>query len=191
MPFMLVTLALAVAVSYVRGGRLRRVADAPLSAPWLLFVGVALQAGVDLAASRAVLPDAGLLGWSVLVSSQLLVIVFVAMNWQLPGMALVTLGLLLNATVMAANGAMPVDPAAIRALGLDGAEVPPGKHTLLTEDTRLPWLADVWPLPPLRSIISVGDIVLAAGLVPLTHALMSHRRPAERRGAPALERDRG
>jgi len=74
---------------------------------------------------------------------------------------------------MAANRAMPVDPAAIAALGLDGATVPPGKHTLLTADTHLPWLADIIPVPWLRSILSIGDLVLAVGLLPMTHALMT------------------
>ncbi len=48
---------------------------------------------------------------------------------------------------------MPVDPAAMRALGLGELVVAPGKHTLLTDATRLPWLADVLPVPPLRSIL--------------------------------------
>lgn len=182
MQFVLVVLVLAVGLSYARGGRLARIADAPLRWPSLLFLGVALQAVVDLLAARGVISDASDLGWAGLLVSQLLVIAFIAANWQLPGVTLVAIGLLLNAVVIAANNAMPVDPAAIRALGLDGATLPPGKHTLMTETTRLPWLADIWALPPLRSIISVGDVVLAAGLVPITHALMTHRSAAMRRG---------
>lgn len=189
MSFVLLVLVLAVAVSYARGGRLTRVAAAPLHAPWLLFLGVGLQVAVDLLAVRGVLGDAGTLGWSGLLLSQLLVVGFLAVNWHLPGIVLVAGGLLLNAVVIAANGAMPVDPAAIRALGLDGATVPPGKHTLMTPDTHLPWLADIWALPPLRSIISVGDVVIAAGLLPVTHALMTHRPPAERRGRAAADND--
>jgi hypothetical protein len=184
--FVPVVVVMAVAVSYARGGRLSRLAEAPLHRPWLLFLGVAVQVAVDVLAAREILGDASTLGWVVLLISQLLVVAFLASNWQLPGTALVAIGLLLNALVMAANGAMPVDPAAIRALGLDGEVVPLGKHTLLTDATRLPWLADIWALPLLRSIISVGDVVLAAGLVPITHALMSHRPPAERRSRHRL-----
>lgn len=180
--FVLVVLVLAVSMSYLRGGRLSRLAHAPLHRPWLLFVGVGVQVAVDVLAAQEVLGDASTLGWVGLLISQLLVVAFVVSNWQLPGIVLVASGLLLNAVVMAANGAMPVDPAAIQVLGLDGATVPPGKHTLLTESTHVPWLADIWPLPLMRSIISVGDVVLAAGLLPITHALMTHRSPAERRG---------
>lgn len=177
MPFVLAVLLIAVGVSYLRGGRLGHVADAPLRWTWLLFTGVAVQFAVTFAAGRGWLADAGAAGWSLLLVSQLLVVAFLVTNRSLPGTWLVAAGLALNAVVMAANGAMPVDPAAIRAIGVDGAEVPPGKHTLMTSSTRLPWLGDVIPVPPLRSIISVGDIVLALGLLPMTHALM--RPPAQ------------
>jgi hypothetical protein len=181
-PLVVTTLVIAVALSYARGGRLRRVADVPLRLTWLLFAGVALQLAVDLAAGRELLADAGPGGYTLLLLSQLLVVGWVAANWHLPGIFLVTLGLLLNAVVIGANGAMPVSPRAMEALGLGPLEVPPGKHTLLTDATRVPWLADIIPLPPLRTIISVGDIVLAVGLIPLTHALMTYRTAAERRG---------
>ncbi|MFW5933655.1 MAG: DUF5317 domain-containing protein [Actinomycetota bacterium] len=173
---MLTVLIVAVASSYLRGGRLGHVADAPLGWTWLLFVGVGVQAVVNLAAARQWLPDAGWSGWSLLLLSQLLIVGFLIANRSLPGTWLVAAGLALNAIVIAANGAMPVDPAAIRAIGMEGAEVAPGKHTLMTSSTRLPWLADVIPVPPLRSIISVGDLVLAVGLLPMTHRLM---RPSQ------------
>lgn len=182
MPFTLTVVLLAVLVSYLRGGRLRRIADARLRLPWLLFAGLALQIGVDLAAGRELLADASPAGLSLLIVSQVLVVIWLVLNRHLPGVVLVAIGLALNAAVIAANGAMPVDPDAMQALGLGPLEVPPGKHTLLTEATRLPWLADIFPLPPLRSIISVGDVVIAAGLLPLTHALMTWRTERERRG---------
>ena len=177
MPFTLAVLAVAVLVSVVRGGQLRRVADADLRLGWVLFLGVALQVGVDLAAAQGWLPDAGLSGWSLLLVSQLLVVVFLVANRHLPGVWLVAAGLALNAAVMAANRAMPVDPSAIAALGIGEVAVPAGKHTLLTAETHLPWLADIIPVPFLRSIVSVGDLVLAAGLLPLTHALMTSTAP--------------
>jgi hypothetical protein len=180
-PFVLTVLVLAVAVSYARGGRLRRVADAPLRWAWLLFAGVAIQLVTDLAAGRGWLPDAELPTYLLLLASQVLVVIWVGANWHLPGTLLVCLGLAMNATVMAANGAMPVDPAAMQTLGVETSQVPPGKHTLLTDETRLPWLADIWPVPPLRSIISVGDVVIGAGLLPLTHSLMTYVPTAQRR----------
>jgi hypothetical protein len=180
-PFTLAVLLLAITLAYARGGRLYRLVEAPLGWSWLLFVGLMLQVVVDLAVGRGVFADTSWGGPVLLFLSQALVLTWVIRNWQQAGMILIGLGLLLNMVVVTANGAMPVDPAAIAALGGDPAALEPGKHTLMTAGTRLPWLADIWALPPLRSIISVGDVVLAAGLIPLAHALMTYRPAAERR----------
>ena len=191
MPFTLTVLAVAIIASLLRGGRLRQIADADLRLAWLLFLGVAVQVGVDLAAGRGLLPDAGRAGWTLLLLSQLLVVAFLVANRRLPGVWWVAAGLALNAIVMAANRAMPVDPAAIAALGLDGATVLPGKHTLLTPDTHLPWLADIIPVPWLRSILSVGDLVLAIGLIPMAHALMTSRPAGAKRPEAGSRANRG
>ncbi len=182
MPLTLLVVGAGILVSYLRGGRLGRIAEADLRWSSLLFVGLFLQLGVDRAAGSGWLGDGE--GYVALLVSQVLVLVWVAVNWWRPGMLLVLLGLLMNALVIGANGAMPVSADAIAAIGLPGAQVPPGKHVLLTEATRLPFLADVFPLPPMRTIISAGDIVLAAGLLPLVHHLMTYRTPIERRGGP-------
>jgi len=179
--FVLLVLAIAVIASLLRGGRFHRLAKAPLEHVWLLFLGVGLQVASDVLVIAEVLEPTGAVSYGLLLASQLVVIAWVLRNWQLPGLVLVALGLLLNAIVMAANGAMPVDPDAIAALGRDSSELVRGKHVVMDDDTRLPWLADIWPVPPLRSIISVGDVVLAAGLIPITHHLMTYRPPKERR----------
>lgn len=181
MPFTLAVVVTAVAVSYVRGGRFDRIADAHLRSVWLLFAGLGLQLIVDATAGRGLIADAGLVGSGLLLASQALIVTWLVRNRRLPGIWLVAAGLTLNVVVMTANGAMPVHPAAMDALGLGPLEVPLGKHTLLTDATWFPWLADVIPLPPLRTIISVGDVVLAIGLVPMTHALMTWPRPADAR----------
>lgn len=190
MPFTIAVLVLAVLVSSLRGGRLYRLADAPLRWSWLLLVGLGLQVGVDLAAATGPFGDTQLVGTIALLGSQVLVAAWLVRNRALPGMLLIAAGLAMNAVVVAANGAMPVDPAAIDALGLDGTRVPIGRHTLLSDATRLAWLADVWPLVWLRSIVSPGDVVLAIGLFPLMHALLTYR-PTEQRRRSLLADQRG
>jgi hypothetical protein len=179
-PFVVLVLGAAIVVGYARGGRLHRVAEAELGWTWLLFAGVGLQVAVDLTAARGLLPDVP--GTVLLVVSHALVIGWIVANRFRPGMVLIFLGLLMNAVVIAANGGMPVDPAAIDDAGLPAVDALYGKHTLMDEGTRLPFLADIIPVPPLRSIISVGDVVLAAGLIPLVSHLMTYRSAVERRG---------
>ncbi len=188
--FVVLVLLLAVGASLVRGGRFRRIGRAPLLATWLLFSGVVLQIASDAGVMLGWFEGTGTISYGLLLTSQLLVLAWVLRNWYLPGLILVAIGLALNATVMAANGAMPVHPDAIAALGQDPGELVRGKHVLLDGDTRLWWLADIWPVPPIRSIISIGDVILAAGLLPITHHLMTFRTPAERRGTATVSEPR-
>lgn len=188
--FVLLVLLLAIGASVVRGGRFHRIGQAPLRDIWLLFIGVALQVAADAGVILGWFEGAGTISYGLLVTSQVVVLAWVLRNWYLPGLILVAIGLALNAAVMAANGAMPVHPEAIAALGQEPGELVRGKHVLLDDDTRLWWLADIWPVPPIRAIISIGDVVLAAGLLPITHYLMTFRTPAERRGTGATEDER-
>ncbi|MDX1621820.1 MAG: DUF5317 domain-containing protein [Nitriliruptorales bacterium] len=181
MPLALVTLGAAVIVGYLRGGRLSRIAEADLRSNWLLFAGFGCQVLLDLLAGRGIVGE-GVAGYGLILASHLGVLAWVGLNWWRPGMGLVFTGFAMNAVVIAANGAMPVDPDAITALGIGEVAVPAGKHVLMTGDTRLAWLGDTIPLPILRTIVSWGDIVLAAGLIPLLHHLMTFRPAAERRG---------
>lgn len=185
MPLALATLVLAVAVSLLRGGRLGRLAAAQLRWNWLLFAGVGIQVVVDVAAGRGIV--SGAVTYVGIALSQAAVLAWVLANRRRPGVALIGLGLLLNVVVIGANGAMPVDPG----VAPEGAalDVAPGKHEFLTEDTRLPWLADVIPVAPIRTIVSVGDIVLALGVAVLVHHLMT--RTVNREGDRSAREGRG
>lgn len=170
MPFTPLVIAAAIAVGWLRGGRLRTLSRANLRSVALLFTGLALQLLGDLAAGREWIT--GSLAYLVVLTSQILILAWILRNRRQPGMPLIVVGFALNVVVMALNGAMPVSPDAMDALGLTGASIPPGKHELMTAATWLPWLGDLIPLPGLRTIISLGDLVLAAGVIPLVSTLM-------------------
>jgi hypothetical protein len=106
------------------------------------------------------------------------------------GTGLLGLGFALNFAVIAANGAMPVSPAALEHAGRDGLE---GgtivKHELMSPDTRLDLLGDVIPIPPPGGVVlSAGDIVFLVGLSVLVAEVVMSRRPGSRREAPASGR---
>ena len=160
------TVACAVLAGWLRGGRLRHLADLPFRGG-VLVVGAAAAQVLLVAAPST--PAAVAL--TALSSAALLT--FLWLNRFLAGALLIALGSLANAAVVLANGAMPVSRDAVVAIGRHPAELSAGRHRLLTQDDALPQLADIIALPLLRTIVSVGDIVLAAGLGLLVVAAMT------------------
>jgi hypothetical protein len=109
--------------------------------------------------------------------AHLLLLPFLVRNLSFWGIRLVFLGLLLNLTVMLANGGlMPVEGPAVEAVGRDrledldpGSPIPRSKNVLVAPgDGRLMELSDTLVLPvpkPFARAVSVGDLFVFAGVV--------------------------
>ncbi|HEX2051024.1 MAG TPA: DUF5317 domain-containing protein [Actinomycetota bacterium] len=174
-----VTLAVTL-FALARGGSLEVVANTRFRAGWVLFTGLAAQIALAVWRPAWLSDDAEL---AVLLGSNALVASFLVANRRLPGMALAGIGLALNVAVIGANGAMPVDRAAVSGVGISMEGAGP-KHEPLDDDTALPWLADVIPVTPTREILSVGDVFLAVGIARLVYARAMWRRHARHRAEP-------
>lgn len=185
---MLVVLLVALAVGRLSGGSLRSLGDLPVRAGRLVLLALAAQlAGV---VAGGPLHPLGLA-----VSAGLLV-VFLARNRGLRGTGLLALGLLANALVVLANGAMPVSADAAARAGVGTSELLAGndpRHGLSGPRTRLPWLGDVVPvpLPAFPLVASPGDVLVAAGAAQLVvagmHRSSQHAQGRQRRALPPLE----
>ncbi len=157
-----VVLVIAVIVSLLRGGRLANLSEIRLRVWWLLFVGLGLQVAAGFLPTDV--------DWSkdvavgLILASYVPLIVVVALNREKVGMWLAGLGILMNFTVIAVNGGMPVLEESARLAGASGELTFAAKHELLTADSRLIYIADVIPLPFMRQVISLGDVFLAIGL---------------------------
>ena len=98
-----------------------------------------------------------------------IVLLWVARNvvrWPRPmrlAAALVVAGALGNGLVIAANGRMPYAPRAAVRAHLPTTVVGP-KNQPADDGTRLGFLGDVIPLPPLGKVLSAGDLLIAAGV---------------------------
>lgn len=178
-----VTVVVALLVGAVRGGRLSNLATAPLRGG-ILVVGAAvaqfLHAVVPVAAAGVVLTGA----------SQAALLTFLWWNRYLAGAVLVAIGSSLNTAVILANGAMPVSREAMVAVSRHPEEVSGARHRLLADGDALAGLADIIPLPLLRTVVSVGDVVLAAGVALLVVALMTTPSPPESPGISRAARRR-
>lgn len=176
----------ALAVGWAIGGSLSRLAAVSLHRRRLVVAAVAAQVlGVVLVATVG---GGGTAYAATLATSAALVLGFVVANRRLPGMPLVAAGLLLNAAVVAANGAMPVSLDAAARAGVDIRPIALGddpRHAIAGARTRWDALGDVVPVPlPVHpEVVSVGDVLLAAGLAQLIVAGM--RRSGENSGDAA------
>jgi hypothetical protein len=155
-----VVLVAALAIGWLSGGSLEQLGSLPLRSLGLVAGALAAQLLGALVGGPA-----HPLG---LVVSAGLVAAFLARNRGVRGTGLVALGLLANAVVVTANGAMPVSPQAADRAGVGVLETLVGdqRHELEGPRTRLRALGDVVPVPlPLRpEVVSPGDVLVAAGL---------------------------
>jgi hypothetical protein len=165
-------------LGFVLGGSVSSLQTLPLRDPWLVLVAVAAQVVGGLGAWVAGSGTAYAAGLAV---SALAGLAFCARNLRIRGVPLVTLGLLLNALVVTANGAMPVSSAAAARAGTSISSIAAGndpRHALAGSGTTLRVLGDVVPVPlPLRpEVASPGDVLIAAGLGELVCLGMRRRR---------------
>lgn len=146
------SIALGTIAGLLLGGRWRGLRELRIAWwPLALVAGVMRVLGVLVAMPLAV---------------YLVAIVLVATvafrNFRIHGAVLIGVGSVLNALVIALNGGMPVDA---NAAAIAAAEplLNDRLHTTIGPDTRLPWLADILPLPIFRNVYSVGDVAIAGG----------------------------
>ncbi len=160
-----VVLVIAVLVGFALRGSLRRFERLRIHWWGFAFGGVLLQ----------VLPvptvgglDSSVIGTAMLLGSYLLLLVFLTVNRWIPASGIMTIGLVLNLTVVGLNGGMPVNASAIETAGgsaslLAGGASP--KHHVAGDDDLLPFLGDIIPVPrPIGVVLSFGDLLLYGGM---------------------------
>ena len=155
----LIAFASGVVASLLSGGRLDRLGEARfrrLPLFWLSLVAplvIAFGPGRERVLAAAV---------GLVVVSNLLLVAFALSNRHVPGLALVALGVFLNALVIALNGGMPVSAAGREQAS--AVSVGSIKHEPLGDETLLPWLADRVPVGVTNQVWSLGDLLLVAGV---------------------------
>lgn len=176
----------AAAVAMVSGGAWPAFTHQPLRAPGYVVVAVLAQL------LGAVLADHTSAGWvypAGLAISAGAALIFCVANLRVAGVPLVALGLVLNAAVVARNGAMPVSIAAASRAGVSTLTVATGndpRHTIAGRGSAWRDLGDVIPVPlPIApEVVSAGDVLVAAGLGEFI--VLSSRRRRRRGGRGAV-----
>ncbi len=175
--FILYAVVIGLVAGRALGGRLENLAG--LSLRW---VGVAIAGLVAQVVLFSPPASVGLeaIGPVLYVASTAAVLAFVLANLQTRGMPVVALGAALNLVAIVANGGtMPASRAALETAGL----VTSGGYTnsqALAAPVLAP-LGDVFALPagvPLANVFSIGDVVIALGVLVVVAAAMRRPLPA-------------
>jgi hypothetical protein len=174
MKLVALSLAIALVLGMLAGGRVSALSSLRIRYAPLALVGFSLQ----------LVNPPGRWPFVLLIVSFVLLTAFAVANLGTTGFALVLVGIAMNLAVIAVNGGMPVDRAAIEASGqaetLQGlVEQRGAKHHLAGPDDRLLFLADVIAVPsPIAQVISLGDIFTYGGVSVIVAGGMRRRRPS-------------
>ena len=172
MKLVIPTLMLAVLAGRLAGGSLSNLGKLRIAWTPLALIGLTLQ----------FLIPPGQWPLTLLMVSFVLLLIFGAVNFEVPGFPLIVAGVVLNFLVIAVNHGMPVTEHAIVVSGqqdtLRQLVSDPGvKHHLAGPDDELLFLGDFIALPqPVGQIVSVGDILTYGGVAWLVFAAMRRRR---------------
>jgi len=172
-----IAIAVAILIVPLTGGSFGRLGRIRVRRLWLLFGGLGIQIALELVD----LPPARYddLGLALLLASYVLIIGFGLSNLLLTGMGVITIGIAMNAFVIALNQGMPYRYP-------EGEEpVTTVKHRPEQPDDILVELGDYIVLgDPVNASISFGDLVIAVGLVDLTFRASRRPRRSRSRATP-------
>ena len=166
------TILLALIVGAIAGGGLPRLADLKLRWTILLVVALGLRLLAGLTRETGIGADIPV-GWAYLAAYGL-IFAWLWGNWRVPGLQIASVGIGANMAAILVNaGQMPIWSAAFNAAGFTEAAIARDPfHFILRADSVGDFVArgglfgDVIPLPIpiIRDVVSIGDVLLALGI---------------------------
>jgi DHA3 family macrolide efflux protein-like MFS transporter len=163
---------LALIVGVLAGGGVPRLAEMGLRRYWLLAAAIALRYGTVLAETNGI---GGNLPMGIaFIGAYLLILAWLWENWRIPGLQVAAVGIGLNTLAVLFNGGqMPVFAGAFQAAGFTpGAFAGDPFHFVIYPASVGDFVrqggifGDVVPipLPIIRDVVSIGDLLLALGI---------------------------
>jgi hypothetical protein len=167
---------LCVASVPLTGGRLSRLVHVQLRLTALALAALAVQVIITTIAPGG----SETLHEAVHLATYLMAGAFIVANRRITGLPVLALGAALNLAAIAANhGIMPASQRAMRLAGLPPAEG--FANSAAVAHPRLLALGDIIPLPgpwPLGNVMSIGDLLILAGLLVILHTACGAPRDA-------------
>ena len=167
-----VAVVLGLVAGLLAGGSLRNLLSAQLRFGALIIGGLLLRVLTQWGLDQGI-EIVDTLRVPLFATSFGLLVVALWLNRSQPGLLLAMVGIGANGIAVMVNGGyMPVWMPAVELAGLSGADLSPTFHVLLPDELNLEFLLMAGPLgdivpitiPYLSNVISLGDVLLAAGV---------------------------
>ncbi|MGH8986379.1 MAG: DUF5317 family protein [Acidimicrobiia bacterium] len=163
-----VAFGIALLATLLTRGSVVRLLGLPIQSLWLLIVGLGVQIAlwvVDVPNER--IDD---LGFGLLMLSYALLLAFCFVNLRVRGMAIVAIGVAMNAIVTGLNEGMPTRDEEVETRSGRTVERPVERTATErpeSDDDLLPFFGQIIRLPenPVDDSLAPGDLVIAAGMV--------------------------
>jgi hypothetical protein len=173
--FILYAIILGIVLGYLAGGRLDGLANMRFRWAPIAVAGLVVQLLVFGPLENVI----GEAGPPLYLASTVAVLAAVARNIRIPGLAAVVVGATSNlAAILANGGVMPTDSGAAALAGLEtGAGF---SNSAVVADPALRPLTDIFAIPagfPLANVFSIGDVLIAIGIVIAIAVGMRQGRP--------------
>lgn len=163
---------LGILIGRIKGKSLD-VFEVRLEKTWLIIIVFAFQTAVRILGIKGMaFPKE--INWLINGSVFALILLCLWFNRRYIGLWVIGFGAFLNALVMTANeGKMPVDIKLVENMGsIDYINIIKegfdSKHSILTENTRMDFLADIIYIPGFLGlgmpVVSIGDVIIAIGV---------------------------
>jgi hypothetical protein len=198
MALMLLAASFGLLIGLLSGGNLRAFAGLRLRATLLVLISLLIQV-VAFTPLRASIPGLSAHIPALYLFSMGLLVVWVGLNWRIPGMSLLAAGLLCNLLAIAANdGYMPVSAESLRIAGRNDLYAEGAIYNNSAQHggaARLVLLTDILAVPaavPFANVFSIGDVLIACGAAWLCYKVARQRREeAAARLFPGMVPERG
>ncbi len=160
---------MAIAVGLLRGGRLDGLSRLSFRGGIAILSLFVAQLLIRRVMPTVGAPDSHLSVW-LWCGASISLLLLCTLNWQIVGMRILALGIALNVLVVALNVGMPVGGSLAASIGMtpgvDSVVDRGGFYRMADSGTVAAVLGDVIPIPappPLRSLLSLGDIIMFVG----------------------------
>lgn len=188
-----VLLGFLLALVRYRKNTLKHLAEIPMRQAWLILAALVLQ--IPFLRAPQVPLEQLRFQQVLFLSSFGFLLLFVGLNWRILGALVLGVGLVLNLLVILANGgAMPIAPETLVKINpgsqpgdwIEGQHYHRSKDVVLNkEGTRFQQLSDIYAWTaafPGRAAYSLGDFVIAGGIILIMQGFLTPRRKSVKTG---------